>query len=343
MVKKVFFFVAFLFTYNCWGQNNTQPLFQSEGLLELTIRLDVGALISDRVEREEHEAELRANDSGSKTLDVKLSVRGNTRAKTDLCDFPPISLNLKKKQVEGTLFAGQNKLKLVTHCKARAINQQYVLREYYVYKLYQLISPFSFQVRLCKISYIDTDQKYDLEPQFGFLIEDIDDLAERNNMAEFDGKIGNQDACYREFLDRLTVFEFLIGNLDWSIPNRHNFKLIYGDDYPIPVAVPYDFDFSGMVGTNYAQPPQDIDISTVKTRVFRGLCRPEGSYEKTIQYYLDIKPQIYELYKSSPYLDEKSINSAIKYLDSFYKIAENPKQVHSKINKACRASHKHLY
>jgi len=334
----------FVLPLSCWGQESTLPLFSSEDILHLNLKFDVIETIDDRLERDEHDAILYYDENSVlDSLDVKLMVRGMTRANPKVCKFPPLRVNFKKKQVKGTLFNGLDKIKLVTHCNEREINEQYILREYYVYKLYQLVSPFSFKVRLCKISYIDTAGKYEPEEHFAFFIEDIDDLAERNSMQEYKSKIINQDVCSREDIDRLTVFQFLIGNLDWSIPNEHNFKLIYGGDKPVPVAVPYDFDYSGLVNTNYAKPPPEIDVNSVRERNFRGFCRDPGEYEEVAKLFQELKPAIYALYTNSRHLNEKSKDQSIKYIDSFYKILDNPKKFESHIIRGCRVEHSHTY
>lgn len=322
-------------------QANGQDLFESDELLQIRIKFDVKETITDRDIRDEHAGILYYGDTDS--LTIKLTVRGKTRANPKLCRFPPLRLNFKKKEVKGTLFRGQNKLKLVTHCNDRSINTEYILREYYVYKMYQLLTPFSFRVRLCSVIYDDVQGKFDSNEYYGFLIEDIDDLAARNSMEEYDKELLNQDAFYRPALDNLVLFQFMIGNLDWSVPKQHNFKLIYGEALPVPVAVPYDFDFSGIVNTNYAQPPEGIDVSSVRQRNFRGFCRTPGTYEAVAQQFIDLKNEFYAIYTSSEYLSEKSIQQSIKYLDSFYEILENEKEFRRKILKACRVDHKHLY
>lgn len=343
-------YIAFLLSppLTGYGQNRekVKPLFGSDDILELKITMNVEEVIHDLDERLYHDATLYYSQPNGATqrLDIKVKVRGNTRANLRVCKFPPLKINLKKKSTKNTLFNGQNKFKLVTHCKDKPINEEYILREYYVYKIYQLISPSSLKVRLSKVVYDDTAGEYDDSPHYGFIIEDIDDLAKRNNMVEFTDSIRNQEVCQRTSLDRLMLFEYMIGNLDFSIPHRHNFKLIAPTkNSPQPIAVPYDFDYSGMVNTSYAKVPEGIDIPNVRTRMFRGLCRLSGEYEAVIAYFQSIKSAIYALYQDSPYLSKKSKQYSTDYLDSFYKIMDNPKQVNENIIRACRANHQHLY
>lgn len=330
-----------------YGQeiSEAKELFRSDDIIDLKISMNVNEAIKDVKIRDSHDATLtyKKPDGTEKVFKIKVTVRGNSRTNTKVCRFPPLKLNFKKKSVANTIFDGQNKLKLVTHCNARPINEEYILREYYVYKLQQLITPYCFKVRLCKISYEDLEGKYEPTPHYGFLIEDIDDLAERNGMIEYTKSLPNQEVCERLELDRLMFFQYLTGNLDWSIPNRHNFKIIANPDNPIPIAVPYDYDYTGIVNTAYAQVPEGIDVPNVRTRVFRGLCRLEGGYDATMNFYQDLKPEIYALYQDSEYLSDKSKTTTIKFLDSFYKVLDNPKMFEQQIVKACRANHQHMF
>ena len=325
----------------------TKPLFASEDVLNLTIKMDVRTVINNRdtSERVYHKAKLLYPLSNGDTAihKIKVMVRGNNRANRKVCSFPPLKLNFKKNKVDSSLFAGQNKLKLVTHCKPGSINEEFIIREYYTYKLYQIISPYSFNVRLCKVTYKDTEGKFKSDVHYGFLIEDIDDLAERNGMVEFKDSIPNQEVCERQELDRLMFFQYLIGNLDWSIPYMHNFKLISIEGSPRPVAIPYDFDLTGMVNKPDATPPPNFEITSVRERIFRGLCRVDGGYDDAVSYFQEKKPEIYALYENSPYLSDKSKKYTAKYLDSFYKILDDPKQLKQKIIRACWANHKHIF
>jgi hypothetical protein len=351
MMKKIKYILALILVVWQAGhllaqdQEKSSPLFDTDDILELTISMNVDEVIKDIEVREYHDATLsfQAEDGSTEKFNIGVKVRGKTRTNTKVCKFPPLRLNFKKKETKNTLLDGQNKLKLVTHCNSRPINEEYILREYYVYKLDQLTTSYSFKVRLCKIVYDDTAGDFDPTPHYGFLIEDIDHLAKRHGMVEYDGKILNQEVCDKPELDKLMFFEYLIGNLDFSVPDRHNFKIIANPGKSLPVAIPYDFDYSGIVNTSYAEVPPGIDVVNVRTRVFRGLCRPVGGYDPTIKFYQEIKPQIYALYEESPYLSEKSKKTTLKFIDDFYKVLDNPKSLEQNITKACRAKHKHIY
>ena len=211
------------------------------------------------------------------------------------------------------------------------------------YKLYEVVSPKSFKSRLCEITYIDLDKSNRTITKVGILIENIKDVAKRNDMVVYKDSIKHQDFCNRTELDKLMMFQFMIGNLDWAIEHRHNIKLISPRERGLPIAVPYDFDHAGIIYTSYAAPPESANLSSVRLRLFRGLCRSNYGYDKTLDLYQKLKPDFFELIKKEPYLSDKSKKSMKKYLESFYDILDDPKKVDTKIVTACRITHNHLY
>lgn len=343
MKLKIAILTLFISTGFLFGQK-TAPLFESDKPLKITIRSSLRKVISDVSNREERPALLtiEKEDGTLDSLTIKLRIRGVTRAKKEVCQFPPLRLNFKKKQTKNTVFEGQNKLKLVTHCANSKNYSQNTLKEYLAYKLYEVITPYSFKVRLCEITYIDSQREDRSFKQIGFIIEDVDELAKRNGMKEYDGRIINQEALQKETLDKMTVFQYLIGNLDWAVPNRHNLKVIAGTKGKLPIGVPYDFDFSGWVNALYAKPPDKIDISSVRIRVFRGICRI-NQYKPTIDFYKKKRTELEAEISKTSFLTEKSENYIRKYFNDFYEILKDPNQASKKIITACRAEHQHTF
>lgn len=326
----------------------SQPLFLSDQPLELTIEADFKSLVSDKRDEEPDYKTARlllaGTDENNQTFEIKVKARGYSRRMYDFCSFPPLYLNFKKKSVEGTLFQGQDKLKLVTYCKDMDLNENYILQEYMIYKTYNILTDTSFRVRLAKITYHDSEKNKTIASRFGFLIEDIDKLAERLNAAEYKILLPTHDACDHKCLDRFMLFQYMIGNNDWWIakPVMHNVKLInFGTGLPVPI--PYDFDYCGAVNTNYAAPPENLPIKSVRERYFQGFCRRKGVYEKTIQGFLDRKEEIYELYKNFPYLSDPIKKNTLKYFDQFYDIITNPKGIIKRFYDSCPIHHKHLH
>ena len=114
------------------ASTSSGTLFSSHGTLELTLEADFDQLRKDRSQDTEYRPGRLsfAQPEGSRmTLDVGVKTRGITRLQRSVCDFPPLRLNFRKKETVGTVFAGQDKLKLVVHCQEhRDEYEQYVLR-----------------------------------------------------------------------------------------------------------------------------------------------------------------------------------------------------------------------
>jgi hypothetical protein len=73
----------------------------------------------------------------------------------NICSFLPLLLKFSKENVLNTIFQNQDKLKLVLPCKG----EKYLVREFYVYRLYNLITYQSFKVRLVKLTFEDLSPK----------------------------------------------------------------------------------------------------------------------------------------------------------------------------------------
>jgi len=335
-------------TGNQEKQNAYTPLFSEDKPLELTIEANFKSLIAGKTEDvsayDSAHLILSGANSEDENFDIKVRARGYSRRVSTICDFPPLMLNFKKKEVKGTVFDGQNKLKLVTFCRDMERYQSYVFHEYLIYKIYNILTDTSLQVRLTHITYKDVGKDKPRASNYGFLIEDIDDMAKRFGGEESDRLLTIHDMCDHPSLDKFTIFQYLIGNVDWHIgkPMMHNGYIITIDSSQ-PIPIPYDFDFCGAINTPYAAAPQNLPITTVRQRLFRGFCRHQGEYEKTIQIFLDHKEDIYNLYQDFPYLSDNVKKTTLKYYDQFYNTITDPKKVKKLILEACPANHEHLY
>lgn len=327
------------------------PLFASQDPLAVTLRTDIKLLRDKRPDKDEVEGTLTfaGPDGAAVTVPVKVRTRGNFRRSKSNCNFPPLRLNFAAKSLKGTVFEGQDKLKLVTPCQdSRNDYQQYVLQEYLAYKVYQLLTPASFRVRLLHITYEDVNGKYKPRTKTAFLIETDEAMAARNG-----GKVvgwesfnptGPEDT--RAALRVLTLadpvqavmtslFEFMIGNTDVSLAFLHNVVMISTGDGR-HVAVPYDFDWSGVVNARYAHPDPRLDLRNVRERLYRGFCRPGVDPTVVAERFERIRDSIPPLYEGVKDLDVKQRAQALKYYDGFYDVLKDPKRFDREVVKGCR-------
>jgi hypothetical protein len=308
--------------------DTSRLLFVRDSVLPFTLTANLRVLLKDRGEKPvEHAVRLTYADGRqpSVALPLRAKVRGNFRRSVTNCSFPPLLLDFPKKKTRNTVFEGQNKLKLVTHCQT----EEYVVREYLVYKLYNLLTDVSFRARLARVTYADSVGKRAPETHWAFLLEDEDAMAKRNGAVIYKQKQTN--ARYVDSLGMATVavFEYLIGNTDWSVPFLHNIRLVAMSANSTPYPVPYDFDHAGIVDASYARPAEQLAIQSVRQRLYRGLPYPMATFQKVFDRFNQLKPQLYALYATETRLSPTYAKRTLRYLDNFYTTINTPALVRS--------------
>ncbi len=309
-------------------KTKTERLFRSDDVLQVKLVTDFRSLQKDRGEEVDyHEALMIYVDESGDSVQVPLKVkaRGNFRRKSSNCSLPPLMLNFPEKKVKGTLFKNQDKMKLVTRCR----DAGYIVQEYMVYKMYNLITDYSFKARMAMITYEDSSGKRKTETSPGFLIEDEEALAKRHNLT-LRGKEAETKNYLTDQLGMCTmvVFQYMIGNTDWSVPFQHNIKLL---DQPsgLPMPVAYDFDHAGIVEASYAAPAPELSLRSTRERLYRGLGYSEEIFAQVFEKFNHAKPEIYALYENNPQLNPAYTKRTLKYLDDFYELINNPNRARS--------------
>lgn len=316
-----------------------QSLFQAEEPLNLNLTMDIKSVFSNREAEESHPAEISYNDTeGNKIyIPLKICVRGNFRKDRNNCDFPPLRLNFSDTTVINTIFEGQDKIKLVTHCRSKLdLYEQNVLKEYLAYKLYSLFAEESYFVRLVQMTYADAKGELDTLHKMAFLIEPTNQMADRNGCEKL--KISNihQEKTNKQKTMVMAIFQYMIGNTDWSVWVQHNTVILKEGSSAVPIVVPYDFDWSGLVNPPYAVPAEILPIEMVRSRLYRGFCRPDEELQLALNEFRQSKDEIYQTCNSVPGLSEKELKKVLKYMDDFFKIIENPKKVEMEFHGKCR-------
>lgn len=267
------------------------------------------------------------HDETWKDLEVAIRKRGDFRLNN--CYFIPIKMKIKKSETKGSLFEKNKKLKLALTCSDKKGTEDYILKEYMAYKIYEIVSDYHYKVRLLDINFSEPDNKKNKTYQFkGFFIEDIKLVAKRHggNSIDRDMHPLTQDPVSSV---QNAFFQFMIGNIDFSTYVQHNEKLIFVDDKVVPV--PYDFDMSGLVNTNYATISEAngeaLPITSIKDRLYRGFERDPAVIEQVRQGYLEKKDQVMELIDGLQhyFVNQKQFEEAKKYVLQFFMILEDDK------------------
>jgi len=325
-----------LFALVLCGTGQGSSLFDDDTILDITLQGPLSKVIDDSVERREQAFSLSDGDVG---IEVGVRMRGKSRAVH--CRFPPLRLNFSAAEGSGSIFAGQDKLKLVTHCKSSAEYERNVFEEYAAYRIMNLLSDISFRARLLRIRYVDTDRpSAETFVRYGFVIEPDDAFASRH-----DGEVLKTPHVTRTMLDPrhsalVYVFQFLIGNTDWSLVRPldddyccHNgklFSIAERNHY-----LPYDFDMSGLVDARYARPQRELGISSVRTRRYRGYCTDRDAVKNALQTIVGHRDGIMRIIENFPDSFEKETKSGTRYLDGFFEQAANEDKLLRKFERRC--------
>jgi hypothetical protein len=315
--------------------NEKSGLFDSNELLLVSLKFDITQYKRKRSDVDYLDAILTyytgKNDSTTKAI----KVRSRGKFRHDFCEFPPLLLNFKMGDTLKGEFFKINKLKMVTQCKPG--NEEILLKEYLVYKLYNVFTDISFRVRLLKVKYINTAKNKKPVSEYAFVIEPVDLLARRLNSVEVKTTL-TQKNIRPEMMNRMAVFNYMIGNTDWSVPINHNVVILsQGISFrpDMNMIVPFDFDYSGFVNASYAVPFEGLQIKSVLDRQYLGMCRTEKEFLNALNEFSDKKEELYKVVAEFPYLKEKTKKELISYLDEFFQGFNKRNTLVNKLRSEC--------
>ena len=317
------------------------PLFRTAEPLAFTLAADFKVVNKDRQvdSPKRFPGVLTVNGERGQpvAIPVQVSTRGNLRLNPKACSFVPLRVEFSKEEAKGTAFQRQGSLKLVTHCQNSGEYEQYVLGESLAYKIANVLTPASFRIRVARATYLDSTTGKTLTTRWAIFIEDQDDVARR-----MQGRIAALEKLLFRNLDqpsllRVTVFQALIGNTDYSIHALHNVRLIQDPEGVLrPVA--YDFDSSGLVNPPYAAPDPRLQLSSVRDRRYRGPCLSVEGLEPTLAEFRAKKAEILALYDAEAGLTERHRDAAKHYLKDFFDIIADKRRTKFLFVDRCRPS-----
>jgi len=327
------------------------PLFADNSEVSITIEAPLTTLLrTARRNTDPHPGALILTGQGEpQRYNIVLSARGMSRRITNFCSFPPLRVDFENNQLRETFFRGQNELKLTTHCRGNANYTQLYVLEYTAYRLYNEISPMSYRVRPLRVTYRDTEGRRDQDTQFGFFVEDDDDVARRNNRVALDIETGvaRSSQLDPDAAARVALFQYMIGNLDWDMVESaegrdccHNNRLLARaeGDMQALIPAPYDFDFSGFVSAPYALPPEGLSVQNVRTRLYRGYCMHNDRLPAAIAHFQSRREAINALIAGETRLSDERRATARRYIDGFYEVISDPERVQRQLVDRCRQS-----
>jgi hypothetical protein len=312
-------------------------LFTSSDILNVALWFDITHYTSKKPKEEYLDAILTYYISKDDSVNKEIRLKSRGEFRNDYCSFPPLVLNFNQTGFSRDDLRKLGKVKLVTHCETG--NEENVFKEYLVYRLYNELTDSSFRVRLLRITYHNTYKNKKPVQAYGFFIEPLDLLAERLNVTPVELPTLSQKNIKPEMMDRVAVFNYMIGNTDWSVPNQHNCKILIKQDSERPdlgMIVPYDFDYSGLVNARYAIPVEGLNIETVRERIYQGMCRSEDDFIPVLKEFSDRKAEFYRVIQEFNLFNEKTRKDLIRYLDEFYRLLGDRKAILNELLSSCK-------
>lgn len=321
---------------------SASPAFADDTPLELKFTGPFLRLSRVLDERPEHDAVLEyigpAEDIVS--LDVEVRIRGRSRLEN--CDFPPLSIDFERDAVAGTVFAGQDRLKLVTLCKSGSSYEDYLRTEFLIYRLFNLLTDRSFRVRWATVEYVYTDTRRPrAETSAAFFIEEDWEVAERLAMEVVETESIDPELLDTRYTARLALFQFLVGNTDWAVTGGppgdlccHNGKPLRNADGRY-IVLPYDFDNSGLVNAEYAVPNEILPIRSVRTRLYRGFCSMSDELDMAIDQKNALRDSVINLL-DDPSIRDRTRERNLEYIGEFFEIINDPDERQEHFDERCR-------
>lgn len=352
---KVFSFMLILLATTgvaptaAWAQEEAPKppkLFESEETLEITLSAPWQDLVRNEDYKGTYPATIEYRDASDNQVQHELTIERRGVKRQEACDFPPIKWRFEKDEVKGTMFRGQKSIKMVTHCERSPRFEQYYRLEMLAYRMYNLLTDYSFKVRPLKVDYKDSKKGKVDDGRFAFIIEDDSDVAKRNDLEKLEIPRVRTTRLHQETISIFSLFQLLIGNLDWSAlkgpdPEEccHNVKLIgpepLKDSDPI-IPVPYDFDSSGLVDAPYVGPPLGLGLKSVTQRLYRGYCTNNPALPEARARMLDHETAILDILRNDEFLSKNTQKKSVKYLSKYFKMLRDDDDFNKQVVMKCR-------
>ena len=308
-----------------------KKFFADEAVIEMTLVSDFRKLINDKLRKDfavnYQPATITCLFPDSVKITEQIEIRPRGEYRREECYMPSIMVNFKTATAPSLNKLGR--LKLVWPCSQAAYDDELVLKEYLVYKIYNLLTEKSFRVRLVRMAYHDVSEKIKPRKLYAFFIEDVDDMARRNNCVEVQPFRPHTEATDRDQTTLVALFQYMIGNTDWAVPIYQNIKLIRAkkDSTALPFAVPYDFDYCGLVNAKYAIPTPELGISYVTQRLYRGFPRKMEELRSTLEIFQQQRTAIDSLVMNLRPLSLSHKKEMLRFINAFFDIIKNEKSI----------------
>lgn len=353
MKPQSLFYILLINLFGISGISADAPvarLFDSHSVLNLTLPVNFEALCRPRETSDcdytPTKLVIEDEDGATQSIPIEIRIRGGWRSLSKNCNVPLLFIRFSEQHTAGTPFEGQSLLPLTTHCgkfhgldnpiaaRRYGTYEQVLLREYLGYRLYNLITDASLGIRLVRINYENPEKSGKVISNYAFFTEHFESLAARRKAELLPRFTFDHETIDIHSADILALYQFMIGNTDWSIVRQRNTILVRSPG-GMQVPVPYDLDMSGLVNAYYAGPAPELPIDDVRERYYLGFCHPGIDWNSLFSEFRNMQPALLALAGEIPQLNKKEQKAAVRYLEKFFKILNSPGRAEKEIIKAC--------
>ena len=336
-IKILFLSVLYLVLNTNLSHSQSNELFRDDLNLKVQLSFDFKELYKNTNDSTFIKSKIifSGDELGEDTITARVRVRGNFRKK--ICYFKPMRLEIRKKQAQNTIFEENRKLKIVVPCQNEKNKDGLIYKEWMAYKFFEELSDIHLKTQPISLKIIEKKNGREIEhTMFAFLVEDDNQVADRHEIKKYPNRRMSPLAVKDSSAINFTLFSYMIGNTDWSMAYQHNTEMFY--DGKRMIAIPYDFDHSGLVNAFYAKPNPMLKISSVTERVYRGLCkRDPQTFSNMREFYISKENSIFNVLNGfKEFLDEKEFERLYNYIESFYNILKSDTEFKNNILSKCR-------
>jgi len=325
LMLRGFVLIIFLFISLEQSYSQNQSLFDYVNSFD-TIDVFIETNFRDLLKKKDkyQPAHIYLRSGADTVLDTMGEIRSRGNMRKNVCYMPPTKLRFKKSYLRNHQWRDYPTLKVVNCCSFNDLSRTYVELEYILYQIYNLFTDRSFKACKVALHYKDAEGKKKPVEFNGFLLEHEDQLADRIRGNIYGGSYFKVNQLDRQAYILFTVFQFMIGNTDWKVLNKHNLEVIRVESDRTCYPIPFDFDYSGVVHATYAVPHESLPITAVTERLYLGPCLTENEVMEMCQLFLDKKEQIFQLVDKNV-TGERHVKACKNYLEEFFRIAANGK------------------
>lgn len=320
------------------AQNVEKSIFEhlySIDSLNIVLEMEAKKMMKDRASDLWYPAEMEVFRGGELVFRQSVEVKTRGKSRREICDFPPVKIRFSGTAALPDTLAETPVIKLVSTCNNTEESERIVLKEYLMYQLFNQLTDESFRVKLVSLQFKEKSNKRIYHETTAFLLEDEASLSKRLNGTIIHPKVMSPAGVDTLSMDRISVFQFMIGNTDWAVYNLHNIRVIRQAELKRVIAIPYDFDYAGAVDASYAMPGMGVPTKDVKQRYYIGLCRPEADMQRVFALFIQKRTDIMKTCDALATLPSKDRNAVSAYIGTFFDVLENPKIVQQQIVEHC--------